>query len=277
MPQQRRIGLIAGNGRFPILWAKAARSKGITVVAFAIRGNTDRKIRKYVDRLHWFNVREFSYLLDVLRKENLKEMVMAGQINPFSLFDPRILLDVEIQSLLKQLEDRRANTVFTAIIQRIEQEGVKFIPSVSFMDEYIPRVGVLGRYPLSEDEWQDVYFGRGIAQKVGELDIGQTVVVKDKTILAVEAFEGTNRCIARGGMLAKGVVVVKMSKPNQDLRFDVPVVGLKTIMTLVSVGASVLAVEAGKTIVLDKERVIRACDRFGIKFVSVQGGSNEIA
>ncbi len=269
------IGLIAGSGRFPILWAQSAKSKGVEVMCFAIKGNTSPKIRRFVDRISWFDVYDFSSLLKAIRESGVKKMVMAGQINPFSIFDPRIFLDLEIKTLLEKIKDRRADTVFTAVIQRIEQEGVEFIPSISFMDGYMARVGTLTRYAPGDEQWQDVYFGRDIAQRMGDLDIGQTVVVKDRTVLAVEAFEGTNRCIMRAGLLVPGAVVVKMSKPRQDLRFDVPVVGMNTIRVMALARASVLAVEAGKTIILDKERVVRTADRLGIKVVAVQGAQSE--
>ncbi len=272
---KRRIGLIAGNGRFPILWAKSAREKGIEVVCLAVRGNTSPSITHFVDKIYWFKVNQFSEMLKVISKENLQQMVMAGQINPFVLFDPKIFLDVEIKRLLSQLKDRRADTVFTAIIHRIEQEGVEFIPSTSFMDSYIPRIGTLTEICPEEDEWQDVYFGRTIAKQMGSMDIGQTVVVKDRTVVAVEALEGTNRCIMRAGLLVPHAVVVKMSKPNQDLRFDVPVVGLRTVQVMALSRVSVLAVESGRTIILDRNRFIRACNRLGIKVVSIQGGESE--
>ncbi len=273
---EKRIGLIAGNGRFPILWAKSAREKGVEVVCFAIKGNTARSISKFVDKLYWFSVNQFSDLLRVISKEKIRQMVMAGQINPFVLFDPRIFLDIEVKELLSRLKDRRADTVFTAIIHRIEKEGVEFIPSTSFMDNYIPRIGTLTDFGPEEDEWQDVYFGREIAKRMGSLDIGQTVVVKDRTVLAVEAFEGTNRCIIRAGFLCPGAVVVKMSKPRQDLRFDVPVVGLQTVQAMMVARVSILAIESGKTIILDRERFIRACNRLRIKVVAIQGGESEV-
>ncbi len=276
MSGQKRIGLIAGMGRFPLLWARSASQKGVEIVCFAIRGNTNRSISRWVKKIYWFSVQQFSKLLETIRKEGLSQMVMAGQINPFLLFDPRIFLDVEIKSLLEKIKDRRADTIFTAIINRIEQEGVEFISSISFMDDYLPRVGVLGRYGLDDKDWQDVYFGRDIAKRIGQLDIGQTVVVKDKTVLAVEAFEGTNRAILRAGTITRDFVIVKMSKPAQDLRFDVPVVGLKTIEVMMYAGGKVLAIEAGKTIILDKQKVIRACDRLGIKLVAIQGGQGEL-
>ncbi len=276
MSEQKRIGLIAGSGRFPILWAESARRRGIKIICFAIRGNTSSSIRRYVDELLWFEVREFSRLLSAIRKYDLRQMVMAGQINPFTIFDPRIFLDVEIKELLEKIKDRRADTVFTAIINRIEQEGVEFISSTSFMDEYIPRVGTLSALSPQEDEWMDIYFGRDIAKQMGQLDIGQTVVVKDRTVLAVEAFEGTNRCIMRGGALASGAVVVKMSKPYQDLRFDVPVVGINTLKVMLMARATVLAIEAGRTIILDRARFLRSADRFGIKVAAVQGAKSEI-
>ncbi len=275
MSGKDRIGLIAGSGRFPILWAQSAKSKGVEVVCFAIKGNTSPKIRRFVDRIFWFNVYDFSSLLEAIRGSGVRKMVMAGQINPFSIFDPRMFLDLEIKTLLEKIKDRRADTVFTAVIQRIEQEGVEFIPSTSFMDAYMARVGTLTRSAPEDEQWQDVYFGRDIAQRMGDLDIGQTVVVKNRTVLAVEAFEGTNRCIMRAGLLVPGAVVVKMSKPRQDLRFDVPVVGMRTIKVMALARASVLAVEAGKTIILDKERVVRSADRLGIKVVAVQGAQGE--
>ncbi len=273
---KRRIGLIAGNGRFPILWAKSARERGVEVVCFAIKRNTIPSVSRFVDKIYWFKVNQFSDLLEAISKEKLKQMVMAGQINPFVLFDPRILLDVEIKELLFRLKDRRADTVFTAIIHRIEKEGVEFIPSTSFMDNYIPRIGTLTDFGPEEDEWQDVYFGRDIAKHMGDLDIGQTVVVKDRTVLAVEAFEGTNRCIMRAGFLCPGAVVVKMSKPHQDLRFDVPVVGMRTVQAMALARVNILAVESGRTIILDRDRFIRVCNRLGIKVVAVQGGNSEI-
>ncbi len=271
MQISERIGLIAGNGKFPLLLAKSAAEKGIKIICLAIKGDTNKKIAKYVDEIYWFRVREFSKMIEKMKTLGLKNIVMAGQINPFHLLTGEVFMDIELSKLIKQLKDRRADTIFSAVVQRIEDEGMEVLPSHAYMGDYIPPVGVFSKEKPTEDEWQDFFFGKAIAKDIGRLDIGQTVVVKGKSVLAVEAFEGTNRCIIRGGFLAKGALVVKMSKPDQDMRFDVPVVGVNTIRAISYAGCRGIAIEAGKTIVIDRERVLRAVDRLGMLFVAIQG------
>ncbi len=271
MQNIERIGLIAGNGRFPLLLAENALRKKIRIICLAIKGDTNPKIKKYVDEIYWFRVREFSKMISKMKGLGLTNVVMAGQINPFHLFTGEVFMDIELSKLIKQLRDRRADTIFSAIVQRLEKDGINVLPSHAYMGDYIPPVGVFSKLKPTEEEWQDFFFGKTVAKEIGRLDIGQTVVVKGKTVLSVEAFEGTNRCIARGGFLAKDALVVKMSKPNQDMRFDVPVVGIKTIKAMAYSGCKGIAVEAGKTIVIDKDRVLRAVDRLGMLFVALQG------
>lgn len=263
--------MIAGNGRFPLLFAKCAKEKAnLKIVAIAIKADTSRKISQFVDEVLWVNVGEFKKMLEYFKEKNIKKIAMAGQVSPRNLFNKKIVFDAELKAILATIRDKKADTIFKAIANRIEADGFELINSTSYITEHLPKLGCLTKRTPTEREWQDIRFGKEIAKAVAFLDIGQTVVVKEKAILAIEAMEGTNATILRGAKIAQfGAVVIKVSRPNQDLRFDIPVVGLKTIQTLIKGKLSCLAIEADKTLFLDKEKSLAIADKNNLCIISI--------
>ncbi|MDP2939606.1 MAG: UDP-2,3-diacylglucosamine diphosphatase LpxI [Candidatus Omnitrophota bacterium] len=264
--QKEALGLIAGNGKFPILFAKCAKQKqDLRIVAIAITGDTSKMLKPLVDELNWVRPGELGKMLEILKEKGIRKVAMAGQVNPKNLFDKRISLDNELKNILENIKDKKADTIFKAIASRLENQGLEIINSTTYVTEYLPKLGVLTKRCPTEREWEDIRFGKTIAKAVALLDIGQTVVVKEKAILAIEALEGTNATILRGARIAGfGAVVVKVSRPNQDMRFDIPVVGLKTIEILLKVKASCLAIEAEKTLFLDKEKSLELANKHNL-------------
>lgn len=265
-----RIALIAGSGKFPLFLANAARANGVQVIAIAINSESDKEIEKVVGKVYWLNLGDGNKLIDILKKEEIRYAMMAGAITKTTLFKESLRFDEEAKRVLKRVIDRRDDTLLSAVANRLRDFGIELIDSTTFVKGMMPPKGVLTKRKPSPEELEDVDFGYKIAKEMGRLDIGQSVVVKKKAIIAVEAIEGTDEAIKRGGMLAgEKTVVVKTSKPNQDMRFDIPVVGLTTIESLKEAKASVLAIEAGKVLVLEKDEVVKEADKAGICIVAV--------
>jgi UDP-2,3-diacylglucosamine hydrolase len=263
------IGLIAGNGKFPILFAQAARAQRMKVVAAAIRGDTSFLLRPFVDQMSWFKAGELKRVFEFFKDNGIQKVIMAGQVNPNNLFDSRVKLDEEFQKLFQALKDRKADTIFSAIADKLKEHGLELLDSTLLLKEYIAPRGTLTRRGPSLAELADMDFGKSIAKAMGGIDVGQTVVIKDKAIVAIEAMEGTDQCILRGGKIAReGAVVVKMSKPKQDQRFDVPVIGPRTILTMKRVKAGCLAIEAGKTLIIDRSLCLKLANRAKICIVA---------
>ena len=187
---------------------------------------------------------------------------MAGQVNPENLFDEKVTMDSEFQKLFAAMKDRKADTIFTAVAERLKKEGMELLDSTSLLKEYMAPKGTLTKRGPTEKELADIAFGRSIAREMGDLDVGQTVVVKDKAIVAIEAMEGTDQAILRGGTISRReAVVVKMAKPNQDNRFDIPVIGPRTIRAMIKCKASCLAIDAGKTLIIDRDKCVKLADK----------------
>ena len=261
----KKIGLIAGNRRFPLLFAATARKQGCKIVAVAIRGDTSSKINKLVDKIYWLKLSEFGRMIDIFKTEAVEGVVMAGQISPHRLFSKEVQNSVELKEILTKLKDKKTDTLFGAVAQKLEEAGLKLLDSTIFLKEYLPEKGVLTKLQPDFDTWEDIYFGLNLAKAVANLDIGQTVAVKNKAIVAVEAFEGTDNLIRRANKIARGkIVIVKVSKPNQDMRFDVPVIGLNTVKNLIKAKVKCLAFEAGKTLFIDQAQSIALADKKGI-------------
>ncbi|MFC1620900.1 LpxI family protein [Candidatus Omnitrophota bacterium] len=264
----KRIGLIAGNGAFPILFAQEAKKKSVEVVAIGIKEETEKELESYVSKIYWLSVGELEKLFQVLLQEKLKEVVMAGQVKHKRLFE-NIKLDASMQKLLASTKDKKTDSLIGAIANKLEQAGIKVLDSTIFLSDYLPKKGVLTKNNLDKRILDDIEFGRGIAKSIAGLDIGQTVVVKDKVILAVESIEGTDETIKRGAQYGKdGVVVIKVSKPNQDMRFDVPIIGPETIKLLKQVNASCISIETGKTLIIDKDETIKLAYEAGLGIVA---------
>ncbi|MBM4333793.1 MAG: LpxI family protein [Deltaproteobacteria bacterium] len=258
---KQAIGLIAGNTKLPALLAQNIRAAGHRVVAVGHIGETRKDLKSFVDILHWVQIGELGKIINLLLQEGVKRAIFAGGVAKTHFFS-RAKPDLRAIKVLSQLPDRKDDAILRAIAWEIESEGIRVESPAAFLKEAMAPKGCWTERQPTEREKRDLDFGWKIAKKVGRLDVGQSVVVKDQMVLAVEAIEGTNKAIRRGGKLGRGdVVVIKVSKPRQDLRLDLPVIGLSTIHTLKKAGASALAVEAGRTIVVDMKKVIREADR----------------
>ncbi|HTZ11392.1 MAG TPA: UDP-2,3-diacylglucosamine diphosphatase LpxI [Candidatus Margulisiibacteriota bacterium] len=265
-----KIGLIAGNRKFPLLFSEAAKKRGYSVVAIAIKKDTSPKLKGLVDKIYWLGLDEFSRMFEIFKAEGVSRVVMAGQISPHRLFSKEVTRDAELKKMLEGIEDKRADTIFGKIAEKLESSGFKLLDSTTFVEDYLPKKGVLTALEPGFSVWEDIYFGLNLAKAVSLLDIGQSVAVKSKTVVAVEAFEGTDNLIRRSGKLARGgITLVKVSKPKQDARFDITVVGLKTIKTLASAGGKCLAIEAGKTLFIDRDESIALAEKKGISIVAI--------
>jgi len=266
-----KIGLIAGNRKFPFLFCEAAKKNGLFIVAVAVKGETSAGLRKLVDKFYWLHLGEFQRIFEIFKSEGITSAVMAGQISPRRLFSKEINKNEELRSLLSGIKDKRADTIFGAIAQELKKRGVELLDSTIFLKDYMPAKGVLGACQPDAEVWEDIRFGLGLAKAVAGLDIGQTVAVKSKAIVAVEALEGTDNLIYRAGRITRqgGVAIIKVSKPAQDMRFDLPVVGLNTLKCLIKAGAKCLAIEADKTLFIDREKAVALADRHGISIVAI--------
>lgn len=247
--------LIAGNGSYPQLAVRGAREAGVgRVVAAAFEGETDPALAGFVDEIHWMRVGQLGRLVDAAKKSGATASMMAGQIAPGNLFDLRP--DFHALLLLAKLKERNAETLFGAIAGELEKAGVPLLPATAFLEKHLAGEGLFAGPKPKPRTLEDIAYGLGIAKEVSRLDIGQTVVVKKGTVLAVEGFDGTDSTIRRGGELGKGeAVVVKVSKPYQDMRFDVPVVGPRTLETAAAAGVTAIAMEAGRTLLLETDRL----------------------
>jgi len=267
--QCKLLGLIAGNGKFPILFAQEAKKQNFKIISAGVRGDTSFFLRFFVDKFSLFQVGELKKLFAYFKKEGVHQVIMAGQVNQDHLFDPTIKFDEEFQQLFEAIKDRKADTIFSAVADKLKEEGVELVDSTFLLKKCLAPKGTITKRGPTLNELEDITFGRGIAKAMGKIDVGQTVVVKDKAIVAIEAMEGTDRTIFRGGQIVReGAVVVKMSKPDQDLRFDVPVVGPRTIQTMIKCRAKCLGIEAGKTLLIDQKAILKVANKAGICIVS---------
>jgi len=259
------LGIIAGNRKFPQIFAKEARRNGIEkLVAVAFEGETEPEIASLVDTVEWMKLGQLGKLIDAFKQHQVREVVMVGQIAPKNLF-ASLRLDVRMTLLLARLKKRNAETIFGAIGEEMAKDGLELVPHANYLERLIPKPGVLTRRKPSSQEREDFQFGFEIARKIAALDIGQTIVVKRGTVLAVEAFEGTDATLKRGGELGQGdSVAVKVTKPGQDMRFDIPCVGRSTIETLKAAGISALGIEAGRTLLLEQEEVLELANKASI-------------
>lgn len=263
------IGLIAGDGSLPLLIASRIRERGHAVAAVAHRGLTCPELEAAADRLHWVNVGELGRIIDLLKKEGVRKALFIGGV-PKTQFFSAPKPDARAIQVLLRLPDKKDDAILRAVAGELETEGIRVISPVPFLQGAMAEKGCWTRRKPSEREEKDLAFGWKMAKRIGRLDIGQCVVVKDQMVLAVEAVEGTDETIRRGGRLGKGeVMVLKVCKPNQDRRLDLPVIGLATLRVLVEAGATCLAVEAGKTIVADKEEMILRANEGGICLLGV--------
>ena len=267
--QSGPIGLIAGAGEFPILFAKAAMSSKQPVIVFGVEKLTDRRVEDFTSEAHYVGLGELGRLVGLLREKKIKNVVLAGGIPKKQIYNP----DFKMDSTAKGFIEGTANKGDDHILRKLElflklKCGARVMDARSILKDTLASRGVMTRRRPTEAEWKDLRFGFRVSKHVGRMDIGQTVIVKNGVVVAVEALEGTDEAIRRAGKLAGGgVVVVKTSKPIQSLRFDLPCVGSDTIQTLASAGSAVLGVEAGRTILISKDKFIENCDRAGVAVV----------
>ncbi|HXG47332.1 MAG TPA: UDP-2,3-diacylglucosamine diphosphatase LpxI [Methylomirabilota bacterium] len=265
-------GLIAGNRSLPLLFARQARQMGVKrIVAIAFEGETDPQLAALVDDMVWLKVGQLTRMIEALRARGVTRTVMLGQIAPKNLWDVRP--DLRAMTLLLKLREKNAHTIFGALADELKREGIELIEATPWLEPIMPRAGFHLGPKLSEAQRADIEFGYRIAKESSRLEIGQLVVVKDGVVLAVEAFEGTDRCLARGGELAGpsgGAVAVKVAREKHDMRFDVPCVGVQTVETCGKSGVSVLALESGKTLLLDQDQLERLTRRLKVTVVTVR-------
>lgn len=264
-----KIGLIAGNRKFPLIFSQAAKKKGYNIVAVAIKGDTSRKLKSLVDKIYWLGLDEFSRMFEIFKDEGIDKVVMAGQISPWRLFSKEIAKDELLSNLLANMKDKKADTIFGGIAEKLKEHGIELIDSTTFIEEYLPQKGTLTSLEPPFSAWEDIYFGLDLAKAIAYLDIGQTVAVKSKAVVAVEALEGTDNLIRRSGRITRGITLIKVSKPKQDKRFDIPVVGLNTVRNLVKAKAACLAIEAGKTLFIDIEQSVKLANKYKLAIVAV--------
>jgi DUF1009 family protein len=276
---QSKLGLIAGNGRFPFLLLEAARAHGLFVVVAAIKEETDPEIdaRAAADpaiRVHWMSLGELSRLIDIFKGEGVTRAVMAGQVKHTQIFSS-IRPDWRLAKLLLNLRTRNTDMLLGAVAKVLADEGIELISSTQYLEPLLAKPGALTKRAPTEDELKDIAYGRTVARAIARYDLGQTVVIAAQACVAVEAMEGTDATIERAGelmrrlgdpasTLSRFLTVVKVAKPDQDMRFDVPVIGVATIETMTRAGATCLAVEAGRTLLFDGAAIIAAADRVGI-------------
>lgn len=275
-PTPERIGLLAGGGRFPILFAEAARRQGLSVACVGIRDEASDELRALCDRFEVVGVSKLGGMIRAFQRMGVRRIVMAGKVHKHVMHTPlrvlRLMPDWRmVQFWYRRLRDKRDDTILLGVIREFERDGMTFASALDFCPELLVSHGYLTRRRPTPAEMDDVRFGWMLAKEMGRLDVGQSVAVKECAALAVEAIEGTDRCIERAGQLCKagGWTLVKVAKPQQDMRFDVPTVGVSTIENLARARARVLAIEAGMTIVVDQADVVARAEKLGISIVAV--------
>jgi UDP-2,3-diacylglucosamine hydrolase len=258
-------GLIAGNGDFPFLVLEGARSRGIEMAVIAIREEASPALARVAQRLHWVSLGELSRAIELLHEEGVKHAVMAGQVKHNKIFSS-IRPDWRLAKLLFSLPVKNTDSLIGAVARVLQDEGIELVDSTKFLGSLLPAEGILTQRAPDAAEMADIDYGRLVARQIAGLDLGQTVVVRDRACVAVEAMEGTDDTIERAARIAGGqrLVVVKVSKPQQDMRFDVPVVGLRTIEVMRHANASALAIDARRTLLFERDALIRAADEAGI-------------
>lgn len=265
-----RIGLVAGYGELPLIFAKEAKAKGDIVIALGLRGITSEELSKYVEKIHWFEWGDLKKAILLAVTERLFKIVMIGKIKKEKLFKDSGKFDDEAKKIMKLSGGKKDYAVLKEVANLVRAVGIEVIDPTPYLTELIPQKGVLTKRSPTKTEKDDIDYGRSVALDLAKFDIGQTVAVKDKTVLALEAAEGTDDTIKRAGSLTDGgFTVVKMARPNQDARFDIPLVGLDTLKALVENKGSVLALEEKKTFLMNKSEVISLADQHNISIVVI--------
>jgi DUF1009 family protein len=264
-----KYGLIAGNGKFPFMVLEGAKRAGVALSVAAIREETDPEIERVTDNVTWVGMGQLGKLIRFFKSEGVERAIMAGQVKHVQIFS-RAIPDVRMLKMLLKLPRRNTDSLIGAVADELASEGIELIDSTFFLQDYLPSTGTLTRREPDERERQDIEYGLEIAREIAQLNLGQTIVIRAKACVAIEAMEGTDETIRRAGELAKGrLTVVKIAKPDQDMRFDVPVVGTPTIEAMLAAGATCLCITAGKTLMFDRDEMIRLANENKIAIMAV--------
>ena len=266
----KKVAIIAGRGRLPILVCQEARKNGVEYIfILAFYGQTSEELDQYADKIVWSSVGKFRKNLKILRENKIKDLILVGQIKPTSLFSG-LKLDFKALKMLWRLRKKNAETIFSGIVTILEKNGQNVLSSTIFLNEQLANEGLMGKVKLNHSRINDCEYAIDLAKKVSSLDIGQMVAIKKGVIIAIEDFEGTDKTIKRAGKIARGgITIAKVAKKNHDMRFDVPCIGERTIRFLIEAKAVTLVVEANKTILIDKEEVIKMCNKAKIVLLGV--------
>lgn len=272
----RRIGLVAGAGRFPLVLARAAARRGMAVTAVAIREEADPALKDCTEKLIWLSVGELDQIVNTFIAEKISDVFMAGKIKKTIMFTD-LKIDDRLKRLLSNLKDRSDDVILSAFVSELTRQGINVRNSAEYLPELLAGEGVLNDISPDAETMEDIRFGFGTAKMIAGMDIGQTVTVKKKAVISVEAIEGTDSAILRGGELAGGgITVAKVAKPRQDMRFDIPVVGMKTLETLIAASSRALVVEAGKTLILDRDEFLQGAGSHGISVVGMKSAEDPV-
>ena len=265
-----KIGILAGVGKLPVECARAAKSLGFEVYAVGLLAESDAQIAEFATDYKSISVGHLDEILNYLKANEIKKVTLIGKVTKEYLFNGKVLPDAKMLALIMSLPNRNDDTIMSAFVGELAKSGIQVADQTVLIRQLMPSAGTLTKREPSTAELEDIKFGFNIAKELGRLDIGQSVVVKNRAVMALEAIEGTDECILRGGKLAKGgAVVVKVAKPNQDNRFDVPTVGRRTVEVMAEVGAAALAIEADKTLLVDRAGTIEFADEKGIAIVAI--------
>ncbi len=263
------FGLIAGNGKFPFLVIEGARKAGASLSVVAIREETDKRIEAVAEKVVWVGIGQLGKMISFFKRENVTKVIMAGQVKHVQIFSGA-LPDLRMLKMLYNLKQRNTDSLIGAIADELAKENIELIDSTYFIQDYLAKEAILTERKPNETEQGNIEYGLKIAGEIARLDLGQTIVVRAKACVAVEAMEGTDAVIKRAGELAKGkLTVVKVAKPDQDMRFDVPVVGVPTVDAMIQAGATCLCLTAGRTLMFDKDEMIRLANQNKISIVGV--------
>lgn len=271
--QLKKIGLIAGSGEFPCVFAEQAKAKGLNIVAVAFREEPNLNLVKIVHKIKWVSVGQLDKLIQIFKEEGIQRTVMCGHVAHRWFF--RVRPDPRAEKVLKRLRDHRANSILAVLAKELRQEKIELVSALEWLKDLLPEEGILTRSRPTAQQWADIKFGWELAQQIAGLDIGQSIVVKEQTVVAVEAMEGTDAAFLRAGKIAgQGAVAVKVAKPQQDFRFDVPVIGPRTVAVLSRTKIKTLAITAGATLMLKKQKIIQAANRSKISIVALRAGED---
>ncbi len=266
----KRLGILAGAGKLPVECARAAKNLGYEVYAIGLLADSDPQIAQFTKDFQFISVAQLDAIFNYLAQNQIQQVTLIGKVTKELLYNGAVMPDARMLQLIMSLPDRKDDTIMVAFVRELAKVGIQTFDQTKLIRKLMPSKGTITQREPTEIERQDMEFGFRIAKELGRFDIGQTVVVKNRAVMALEAIEGTDACIERGGKLAHGgAVVAKVSKPQQDNRFDVPTVGYRTIENMAKVGATVLAIEAGKTLLVEREQMIAFADAQGIAIVAM--------